>query len=760
MYRLFNRRDLLASVAACAIVLSVSGWAPHGMATTRVLWKPVKTNGGGLVTHLNVADDGTKVCGTDVGGAYRFDGTAWVQLCTYARLQPLVWSGYRAQSGVADITIAPSDSNIIFLFQRDGQGRNKLYKTIDGGGNFTVTGYPQAVISSGSALDANSQLYRQIQGKLGIDPINPNVIYASNPDSNALRSVDGGASWAATTLPVGTIGSIGACCFTFDRSSAPIGGRTGTIWCVVYGDGVYRSLDAGETWTQMSSTLTTPSFGAACDSAGTFYLPNGASTRVISRYRASDGWVNIWAGGGSNNRYLIAAHPVTAGRIIAVENLGLTTKVSVDSGDTWTSYTKAQQTFTAGDSAWNAADINNGVAPSTSDIKFDPANTNDVWLLCGQGIIKMTYAGVAPSWAYLCNGTEELVISDLTHDTGKSLFITCWDEIGFSRNTATLDTVPSSHFLYPTVNPIVTGWQMVRDPQNLNYSVLLSNMASACGYSTDDLATFHTFVLPAAITVFTPYPSIAVNNGVIIAVQAGSSSQFPQISTDNGQTWNPVVVSADIPVSGNTGWQTSIQTPKLLIVADKVDPNTFYMSNGLVQTPAIRGLWRTTNANLGASATWSRMADSPYVNASFNFTLLKAVPGQQGHLFGTCGHTTPTAPAVPPSSGSFFYYTQDGGATWTAVPGVLNVNAFGFGKSLSVGGYPTVFFAGFYKGTYGIYRMVNGDASTIAQLRSSNNDPWPLGINDSVTALEGDKDRYGRVYGGFEGCGVAYADAA
>ena len=48
--------------------------------------------------------------------------------------------------------------------------------------------------------------------------------------------------------------------------------------------------------------------------------------------------------------------------------------------------------------------------------------------------------------------------------------------------------------------------------------------------------------------------------------------------------------------------------------------------------------------------------------------------------------------------------STDGGVTWTAIRGVAEVYAFGFGKAQST--YPTIYIAGWVKGQYGIWSSV------------------------------------------------------
>lgn len=174
------------------------------------------------------------------------------------------------------------------------------------------------------------------------------------------------------------------------------------------------------------------------------------------------------------------------------------------------------------------------------------------------------------------------------------------------------------------------------------------------------------------------------------------------------------------------------------------------------------GLYSTFDAG----TTWTKVASVPgaftlagaiVVDGNSGLTsgrsnvvyVLKTVPGKAGHFFAA--DLGASQKGVP--TNLFFYRSTDGGATRSVVADVTGVTAFGFGKELSSGGYPTVYFAGWYKNIYGIYRSTD-DAATFKRIGD-----YPVGRFDTVVSLEGDMNLYGRVYVGFGGSGFAYGQS-
>ncbi len=209
---------------------------------------------------------------------------------------------------VGDVAVAPSNPDVIYAGSGEGIQRPDLsvgdgvYKSTDGGKTWTNTGLKDAQQIGGLAIDPNNEnrvfvaalghpygpneergVYRTIDGgktwervlykdentgaiQVTIDPNNSNIIFAdlwagrqgpwengawNGKESGLFKSIDGGTTWKKITNGLPTteqgLGRIGFCIASSDskRMYATVdAGKEG---------GIYRSDDAGESWTKINA---------------------------------------------------------------------------------------------------------------------------------------------------------------------------------------------------------------------------------------------------------------------------------------------------------------------------------------------------------------------------------------------------------------------------------------------------------------------------------------------------------------------------
>ncbi|MCX6173830.1 MAG: hypothetical protein NTZ27_03650 [Ignavibacteriales bacterium] len=209
---------------------------------------------------------------------------------------------------IGDIVVAPSNPNVIYVGSGEGVQRPDLsigdgiYKSTDAGKTWINTGLKDAQQIGGLAIDPKNEnrvfvaalghpygpntergVYRTLDGgktwervlykdentgaiQVSIDPNNSNIIYAdlwagrqgpwengewNGQESGLFKSTDGGSTWKKLTKGLPTteqgLGRIGFCIApsNSNRMYATVDSRK-------YG-GIYRSDDAGESWTMINS---------------------------------------------------------------------------------------------------------------------------------------------------------------------------------------------------------------------------------------------------------------------------------------------------------------------------------------------------------------------------------------------------------------------------------------------------------------------------------------------------------------------------
>jgi hypothetical protein len=87
------------------------------------------------------------------------------------------------------------------------------------------------------------------------------------------------------------------------------------------------------------------------------------------------------------------------------------------------------------------------------------------------------------------------------------------------------------------------------------------------------------------------------------------------------------------------------------------------------------------------------------------------------------------------------------------MPGVTQIEAFGFGKAAPGRNYPALYLAGTVQGQSGIFRSID-QAHTWTRI-NDNQHQWGL-----ILQIAGDPRIYGRLYVGTHGRGILYGDPA
>ena len=170
-------------------------------------WANVPIGAGGVIQRIDISNDGTKVCASDISGGYICDNSniIWKNLITPSNFSTFGGTTF----GPWDIRIASGNSNIIYMAYSDGF----CYRSADRGLTWTKMAFTQfAGFNGGGNTDTNSSPYRTTQQHLVIDPANPNVVYfGSNTAAGTQVTYDGGVTCgtiSGITLATSTLISV------------------------------------------------------------------------------------------------------------------------------------------------------------------------------------------------------------------------------------------------------------------------------------------------------------------------------------------------------------------------------------------------------------------------------------------------------------------------------------------------------------------------------------------------------------------------
>lgn len=296
---------------------------------------------------------------------------------------------------IGDVMVAPSNPNVIYVGSGEGLQRpdlstgNGMYKSTDAGKTWTFMGLAGAQQIGGIGIDPNDEnkvfvaalghpygpneergVYRSLDGgkswgrvlftdentgaiQVTVDPTNSKVVYAAmwearqgpwengrwqGPGSGLYKSVNGGDTWTKLTkgLP------------TFEQGLGRIGfaiapSKSSVLYATVdSGDqsGLYRSNDAGESWSKVNSERRLVSRGD--DFAEVKVDPKDAETVYVadtSFYRSTDGgktFTCIKGSPGGDDYHRIWINPINPQIILTAADQGAA--VSLNGGETWSTW--------------------------------------------------------------------------------------------------------------------------------------------------------------------------------------------------------------------------------------------------------------------------------------------------------------------------------------------------------------------------------------------------------------------------------------
>jgi hypothetical protein len=634
---------------------------------------------------------------TDVGGFYRWNAAekSWIPLNDSF---PLAQSNHYGGEGLA---LDLNNPNIVYIAAGKypkWEVKGSIFKSTDRGKTWIK-------LKIDLPMGSNEE-HRWAGERLAVNPFDSNVIFFGSRYDGLWKSSDAGATWTKVTSfsPTFTTG-IGILSILFDKRVP------GLVYANVYGDGVYQSTDTGVTWSKIAGSPTQAQ-RLAVTGNGVLYVTHMAG---VSKY-AKGVWSNITPGGKPAAFNALAVNPTDPNNLLVALGQSVSTKIytTLDGGATWREK-KASVKHTV---PW----WDDGMFSLwTSAIEFDPKVPGKVWLTDGLGIWQTDNINANPvAWTNYQQGHEEVVTFALAAPPkGAELLSGVADVDGFYHNNG-LNAYPSKRFggfgpgaqdtfgiSYSESDPL----RVVRVGGARWNSTYTGATSTDGGLTWMKFPSFPTKTIPLRVTVSATNPNLFV-----VAV----SNAPPLRTTDSGASWKPV---SGLP-NGPTGpWYWGQP-----LAADKVDGNTFYYFNS-------GQVYRSTDGGASFSVVNSSLPRDDWSNLRCR---LKTVPGVKDEVWLSLDWNG-------------LFRSIDGGKTLVKLPSVERSHLFAFGKPQTGSTTPALYLYGKVAGMgEGIFRSLD-KGQTWTSIGSRSN---PIG-NEPVV-MEASWQQFGLVFVGTGGRGIYY----
>ena len=671
----FSRRARLLTLVACL--------APAARAETVQLfqWKNVNIQGMGYVTGLVVQPSAPfdVYIRTDVGGAYRFDrgSSSWVPLL----------DGIATQGGIGTESVAidpgnPARAYVVIpgvnsIVANEYQYTAEVMVSENRGLTWRATGLAQYGVYIGANDD-----YRVESGeRLAVDPNNSNVLYFASRRNGlwkGLRQPNAQYTWAPVSggLPPSTTNpATDAAGYTFVLydSRTTVNGVSQTIYTGVHGISVWRSADGGQTWTSLGGS-SNPVRGVVA-SDGTLYVSCGVTSPGagnVARY-SNGQWTDITPGDNSAPYTGITADPSNPATVMVGRDSSVWR--STNAGASWSRQAMVMNAPNPLDSGSNPSApgyyiSTAGASGGMAALFIDPSNDQQVWWTNGWGVaLTANVTASPPLWAWQMQNLEELVgvmvrVPPKPKSAGGADVISmAEDMVGFRH--ADRDQVPASKISPSGVpfdpNPSFS-WQTGKYG-GTTYPVPWPNVSMGASldysfYQPDNLA----FVGNGEWQAWSLYGSSSDNGATWTAFAAVPSEQL----------WSGGVQQLSTPVSGQIAMSSA--NPLNMIWA----PAWGTFDGGFDTANAANAPWPHYTTDGGKTWNLCKLANppakpDPYDPQNNDDVHYDSLP--KSWAIGISPYVTSNIVSADRNDlngktfyywdNSLFYYSTDGGATWT-----------------------------------------------------------------------------------------------
>lgn len=365
------------------------------------------------------------IFGSPANGIYKSSnaGATWTRVTgTGANVLPTQNLGRMnlAMDPLNPATLYTSISNCCAPFS----GIIGIYKSTDGGTNWTQTGNPPSCCDwYGNAL--------------AVEPGNPNVVFAG--DGSLYRSTDGGQTWTAIGGYAGTPG------LHPDMHAIAFSPGAGTMY-VANDGGIFSSTNLGSSWTDLNATISTVEFypGMSLDPSNINNAFAGTQDNGTEHYSGTLAWNYVTCGDGGwtaidpSNPSNVYANCIGVSLVKSInggasffgsqnglnasDRGGWAEPVVVDPSNPQTLYYGTYRIYqsTDGANSWNpiSGDLSKGNGTIVA-IAVAPTDSNTIYVTTSDGNVQMTAnasAGAGATWSNVTAAIPNRFITNVAVD--------------------------------------------------------------------------------------------------------------------------------------------------------------------------------------------------------------------------------------------------------------------------------------------------------------------------------------------------------
>lgn len=713
-------KKIIVLLCLFAVTFMFQGSKAKAQATADYDWNNVAIGGGGFVSAIitSKTEQNLVYARTDVGGAYRWDAStsSWISLLDWVSDDEV---GYL---GVESLAIDPQAPNKVYMLvgiSYFNGGKTAILRSDDYGNTFTITDVTNQFKAHGNGMG------RQTGEKLVVDPNNSNILYCGTRWNGLFKSTDAGATWSrVNSLNVTTTPNENGISLVILDGSSVSGGATQRIIVGVSRSGstnMYLSDDSGQTFSAIPGATTT-------------YMPHRAAM-------ANNGDLYITYGNGAGpHAHWSVPEPMDQGQIW---------KYNISSG-VWTNITPSGYTNAFGGISVDPNNPNRMVASTINT--YLPQN--GAW---GERIFLSTNGG--STWIDVIDRGFNLDPNGNNWIAGNAIH---WaGSLEFDPFDSKKVWVTSGNGIFRTedIDATLNVWKF--QVKGLEETVPLGVESIPNGPVISVIGDYDGF-RHTDVTQYVPRhnPSMGTTTGLAVAAQntskivrVGNSMYY---STDMGISWNQcslkgpqgqVTISADgntflhCPSGSNKTYRSTnngnswfassgLNISDARPLGDPVNPNKFYVYN-----PTNGAILVSTNGGSSFSGAGS--------TGNGGSKVIRVAPGREGDLW------------VPLYGGGLARSTNSG-QSFSTISGVSYCGAVGFGKEASGSSYPTIYIWGTVNNVKGLFRSTDQGASWVRV----NDDAHEYGGPGNGQFVVGDMNVFGRVYMSTAGRGIVYGGPA